>query len=96
MLVGLLNFLFSVVIFLVEVASWVLLAYVVLSLILPQNKYTLMVGKYIEPVLTPIRAWLQKTFPALANLRFDLSPLVLWLLMDVAVWLLKLLKGLLL
>ena len=24
--------------------------------------------------------------PALANLRFDLSPLVLWLLMDVAVF----------
>ena len=73
-----------------------LLSDLLLSLILPENKYTLMVGKYIEPVLTPIRAWLQKTFPALANLRFDLSPLVLWLLMDVAAWLLKLLKGLLL
>lgn len=96
LLVRLLNILFGVLIFAVEVASWVLLAYVVMSLILPENKYTLMVGKYVEPLLAPIRAFLQKMFPKLSQFRFDLSPVVLWLLMDVVVWLLKLLRNILL
>lgn len=96
MLVGLLNIIFSVLIFLVEVASWVMLAYVLMALFLPQNKYTLMIGKYVEPMLAPIRAFLQKTFPKLAQTRFDLSPLVFWLLVEIAVWLLKLLKNILL
>lgn len=96
MLLGLLNIVFSVLIFLVRVASWLMLIYVVLSWILPQNKYTLLIGKYVEPALTPIRAWLGKTFPKLASFRLDLSPLVLWLLLDIAIWVLELLRNILL
>ena len=96
MLVGLLNLVFSIVIFLVKVASWLVLVYVVMSLILPQNKYTLLVGKYVEPVLTPFRAWLNRVFPKLGQLRVDLSPLFAWLVMDVAIWVLELLKRILL
>ena len=96
MLVGLLNIVFSVLIFLVRVASWLVLIYVILSLVLPQNKYTLLIGKYVEPVLAPIRAWLAKTFPKLEGLRVDFSPVALWLILEVAVWLLGLLKNILL
>jgi uncharacterized protein YggT (Ycf19 family) len=95
-LVGILNFLFNVVLFLVNVAGWLLIVYEVMTLILPENKYTQLVGKYIEPVLSPIRAWLGKTFPKLGGLRLDFSPVVLWLLLEIAGWLLKLLQNILL
>lgn len=96
MLVGLLNIIFNVLIFLVRVASWLMLVYVVMSWVLPQNKYTLLIGKYVEPVLSPIRAWLSRTFPKLGSFRLDLSPLVFWLLLDVAIWLLEIVRNILL
>ena len=96
MLVGLLNIVFNVLIFLVRIATWLVLIYVVLSLILPQNKYTLLIGKYVDPVLAPIRSWLSKTFPKLGGSRVDFSPVVLWLLMEIAAWLLELLRNILL
>jgi uncharacterized protein YggT (Ycf19 family) len=96
MLVSLLNFIFGVAIFLVNIASWLLVVYVVMTLILPQNKYTLLVGKYIEPILSPIRVWLSKTFPKLNQTRLDFSPIVLWLLLEIVGWLLQLLRNLLL
>ena len=96
MLVGLLNLIFSVLIFLTQVAYWVMLVYVIMSLAIPQNKYTQLAGKYVEPVLSPIRAWLDKTFPKLSQTRLDFSPMVCWLLLVVVSWLLSLLKAILL
>lgn len=96
MLVGILKFIFDVAIFLVGLATWLLVAYVLMQLIIPQNKYTLLVGKYAEPVLAPVRALLYKLIPGLEKLRVDLSPVGLWLLLLIAQWLLRLLKGILL
>jgi uncharacterized protein YggT (Ycf19 family) len=96
MLTGLLNIIFNVLIFLVDIAGWALIIYVIMTMLIPQNKYTLLAGKYIEPVLAPIRAWLNKTFPKLGGMRVDLSPLVLWLLLEIVTWLLGLLRNLLL
>jgi len=96
MLVGLLNLIFNVLIFLTQVAYWVMLVYVIMTLVIPQNKYTQLVGKYVEPVFAPIRAWLAKTFPKLSQTRLDFSPVVLWVLLIVVSWLLKLLKAILL
>ena len=96
MLVGLLSIVFNVLIFLVQIASWLMLVYVVMTLLMPQNKYTLLIGKYAEPILTPIRAWLSKTFPKLANLSVEVSPLVFWLLLEVLGWVLGILKNILL
>ena len=39
---------------------------------------------YIEPILNPIRQKLYGWFPSLRNLPVDLSPLALWLLLDIA------------
>jgi len=96
MLVGLLNVIFNVLVFLVNLAGWLLIIYVLMALIVPDNKYTLLVGKYIEPVLAPIRAWLGKAFPKLGGSRLDFSPVVLWLLLEIAGWLLRLLQNILL
>jgi len=96
MLVSILNFIFSVVLFLISIASWVLLIYVIMALIIPQNKYTVMVGKYIEPVLGPIRKLLFQWFPKLSQMGIDFSPLVLYLLIQIAAWLVRLLRSILL
>ena len=96
MLVGLLKIIFDVLIFLVNVATWLLLAYVLMQLILPQNKYTLLIGKYVEPLLAPIRALLNRFFPKLEGLRVDISPIGLWLVLNIVEWLLRLLKSILL
>lgn len=96
MLVSLLNLLFNLLIFLTKVAYWIMLAYVIMSMVIPQNKYVQLAGKYVEPVLSPIRAWLDKTFPKLSQTRLDFSPVVVWLLLVVVSWLLSLLKTILL
>ncbi len=96
MLVGILKFVFDVAIFLVGVATWVLVAYVLMQLLIPQNKYTLLVAKYVEPVLAPVRALLYRLFPGLQKLRVDLSPVGLWVILMVAEWVLRLVKGILL
>lgn len=96
MLVGLLKIIFDVLIFLVSVASWVLLAYVLMSLLIPENKYTLLIGKYVEPLLAPLRTLLAKLIPKLGAMRVDFSPVALWLLLTIAEWLLRVLKNILL
>ena len=96
MLVGLLKFVFDVVIFLLSVCMGLLIVYVLMTLIIPQNKYTQLLGKYVEPFLAPVRALIGKLFPRLASGAFDFSPVGLWLLLLVAQWLIKLLKGILL
>ena len=96
MLVGLLNFIFNLLILLVRIASWLLLVYLVLKLVVPQNKYTLLVGKYVEPLLTPVRGWLVKLFPKLDGFALDLTPVAAWLLLQVAAWVIVLLRNILL
>ena len=54
------KFLIGVVIFLLDVCMGVLIAYVLMKLIIPQNKYTLLAGKYVEPFLAPVRALIAK------------------------------------
>lgn len=96
MLVGLLKFVFDVAIFLLSVAMGITIAYVLMTLLIPQNKYTLLAGKYVEPFLAPVRALIAKLFPSLAAGRLDFSPVGLWLALLIVQWLLRLLKGLLL
>ncbi|MBQ6563708.1 MAG: YggT family protein [Clostridiales bacterium] len=60
-----------------------LLIYVLLSWIHPvQNKWTELVRSLVEPVLTPVRRFLQKNVPNLMG-TFDWSPVALWLLISL-------------
>ena len=60
-----------------------LLIYVLLSWIHPvQNKWTELVRSLVEPVLTPVRRFLQKNVPNLMG-TFDWSPVALWLLVSL-------------
>ena len=60
-----------------------LLVYVLLSWINPvQNKWTGMVRNIVEPILTPVRRFLQKNVPNLMG-TFDWSPVAVWLLISL-------------
>jgi uncharacterized protein YggT (Ycf19 family) len=95
MFVSILNFIFNVILFLIAVASWAVLIYVIMALIIPQNKYTLLAGKYIEPILAPLRKFLFRVFPKLREIGVDFSPLLFYLLIQIASWLVRLLKNIL-
>lgn len=92
MLVGLLSIIFNLLFWVLTILSWALLIYVIMTLIVPQNKYTLLVGRYIEPVLAPIRSFLRRALPGVFKLGIDVSPIGLWLLINIAEWALRLVK----
>jgi uncharacterized protein YggT (Ycf19 family) len=94
-LIGIIDFILGVIQFLIVVASWVLLAYVIMALIIPQNKYTLMIGRYVEPILSPIRKFLFRTFPKLGQIGIDFSPLIFYVAIQIVLWLVRLLRTLL-
>ena len=75
MLISILNFLFNLILLVLTLASWAVLIYVVMALIVPQNKYTLLIARYVEPILSPIRQFLFKIFPKLGAIGVDFSPL---------------------
>lgn len=96
MLTNVLGFIFDVILFLITVASWLVLIYVIMALVVPQNKYTLLVGRFVEPVLTPIRKFLFRIFPRLREIGVDFSPLIVYVLIQIISWLVRLLHQVLL
>ena len=74
----------SLVRWILGIAEWLIIIYFVMKIFIPQNKYTVMTGKYVEIVLSPIRNTLLRLFPKLANYRIDFSPIALLLLIWVA------------
>lgn len=95
MITGILSFIFTVVLFLITVASWLLLIYVIMALVIPQHRYTQLMGKYIQPILSPLRIFLYRLFPKLRDTGVDFSPLLLYLLIQVLSWLVRLLRNIL-
>ena len=68
----------------IRLANLAMLIYCVLSFVAPGNEIYRKASMYIEPILNPIRQKLYGWFPSLRNLPVDLSPLALWLLLDIA------------
>ena len=96
MLIGLVKLVFNIVFWALRIAGWLMLIYCFLTWIIPNNKYTQLLGKYIEPILNPIRKTLYRLIPPLGQLPLDFSPIVFWLLLRVAAWLLSILRSILL
>lgn len=68
-----------------------LIAYVILSWIrIPANQWTELLRRVIEPVLQPVRVFLRRKVPD-KYMVVDWSPLALWLLIEVADILLRVL-----
>ena len=96
MLVGLLNLVFAILDWALVLLQWALVVYVILSLVLPQNKYTQLLGKYAQALLTPVRRQMERFLPKLGSVGMDLSPIALWLLIFIVRWLLNILRGIVL
>lgn len=75
-----------------RLGSIALLIYCVLSFVSPTSPLYRRAAQYVEPILNPIRQKLYGWFPSLRGLPVDLSPLALWLLMDIAGELIRLLR----
>ena len=69
---------------LLRLANIALLVYCVMSFVMPQHELYRKASYYMERVLRPIRSLLYRCFPSLMNMPLDFSPLVLWLLIDIA------------
>lgn len=76
-----------------RIASFALLVYCIMSFVAPQNDLYRKAAYYVERVLRPVRIKLWSWFPVLRTLPVDISPLALWLLIDVALALLNALRN---
>ena len=69
---------------LIELYKLALLAYVVLSwLRIPSNRWTVLLQRIVEPVVSPVRRFLRARLPMQWQM-FDWSVLVVYLLIGVA------------
>ena len=75
-----------------RLASYALLIYCVMSFVMPQSDLYRKASMYIQPVLDPIRRKLWQWFPSLRRLPVDLSPLALWLAIDILMELINALR----
>ena len=74
---------------LIELYKLALLAYVVLSwLRIPANRWTVLLQRIVEPVVSPVRRFLRSKLPMQWQM-FDWSVLVVYLLIGVAQSLLR-------
>lgn len=87
--------LIGLLLFVLRILSWALLIYCVMSFVMPQSDLYRKLARYVEPLLDPIRRWLFRLFPSLSRMAVDVSPLGLWLVIEVAASLLTALRNLL-
>lgn len=75
--------------------GWVLVIYCVMSFVMPQSDWYRKLSRYVEPLLDPVRRFLFRLFPSLGRMAVDVSPLGLWLAIEIATSLLNALRNLL-
>ena len=63
-----------------------------MSFVMPGSDLMRKAASYVEPVLHPFRQLLYRYFPRLRTLPVDLSPLAVWLVIDVVTLLLNMLR----
>lgn len=66
-----------------RVVNLALLVYCIMSFVMPTSQLYHTLGRYIRPLLDPVRRKLWQWFPKLRTLPVDVSPLALWLAMDI-------------
>ena len=98
MLIWLLKLVFGILDWALYLLLWIVPLYFILKMVLPGNKYILLIDKYCNGLLIIVRGWLRRFFPKLAATGTDayIAPVALWLLIRVAKWLLFLLQKILL
>lgn len=75
-----------------RLAGYALFFYCIMSFLMPQSDIYRMLGSYVEPLLYPVRRKLYGWFPRLRTMPLDISPLALWLALDIATSILSMLR----
>ena len=88
------NLLFTLASLALRIVSLAMLAYCVMSFIMPGSSLYDRLANLVDPILRPVRIRLYRWFPSLRRMPVDFSPLAVWLLIDVAGWVLSLLRRL--
>lgn len=84
--------LLGIVNWVLRLASTVLLIYCVMSFVMPRSELMAKAASFVEPVLRPFRSFLYRVFPKLRMLPVDFSPILVWLVIDVLMWLVSALR----
>ena len=84
--------LLGIIAWLLRLASTMLLIYCIMSFVMPGSDLMRKVSAYVEPVLRPFRQLLYRYFPRLRTLPVDFSPLAVWLVIDILLQLLNMLR----
>lgn len=87
-----LSLLFRVIALVLRLVNLAVLVYCVMSFLMPQSEWYRKLAAYVDPLLNPIRLRLWKWFPSLRSLPLDLSPVALWLILDVLMAVLNMLR----
>ena len=82
--------------FLLSTVLWALPIYFILRLVLPGNTYVLLIAKYINLALIPVRKMVGRFAPRIFSLDVNYSPLLLWGAVLILKYLLRLLRIILL
>ena len=80
--------LLGIIVWVLRLISTLLLIYCIMSFVMPRSELMYKAASYVEPVLRP--------FPRLRMMPLDFSPLVVWLVIDIAIWIINLLRRLVL
>lgn len=86
------SFIIGVIIWLLRLVSIAIIVYCVLGFVTPSSALVQKAKPYLEPVLAPFRALIEKYLPALGKLSFDMSPIAAILVIELAVLVLRLLQ----
>lgn len=78
-----------------QLINLVLLIYCVMTFVMPQSNLTRSVAGYVEPLLQPLRRLLYRYLPKLRGMAVDFSPLAVWVVIQVLIWVLNLLRRIL-
>lgn len=84
--------LIGLIVLLLQIISFALLVYCVMTFVMPGSTYTQKARGFAEPILAPFRELLYKFFPKLKGMAVDFSPLAVWLAIEIIIWLLNLLR----
>lgn len=84
--------LLGIIVLLLQLASFALLIYCVMTFVMPSSGIMQKARSYVEPILSPFRELLFRFIPKLKGLVVDVSPLAVWLVIEVAIGLINLLR----
>ena len=84
------SFIFGLIIWVLRLIAIAILVYCILSFVAPTGKAFNVMKPYVEPILKPFRDMLAKRFPKVLELSFDITPVVVIVVIEIIVWVLDL------